>query len=101
MKTPIVGLVWGQNIRQQKALIRQLAHRLGIPDSEIFFFNQRDVRRHSKWLELEEAIYATRTLILKGKKPLLVVSRLYGKRIGLHRNVKVLSMLDMAGVDIA
>lgn len=98
--TQIIGFVWGDNIREQKQLIGRLARKLGIDPATVTYLRETDTGRHSKWLELEDAIYTCRNLILANQQPLLVVSRIRGKRIGLTRNLTALTMLESAGVNL-
>ena len=97
--TKIIGFCWGSTAKAQKRELRAFAERIGAELVEVF--TQTDVGRHSKWEELEEAIYATRTLILNESGTVyLVISTLSGTRIGLKRNVTFLSLLTKAEVNI-
>src|SRR5438045_2660637 len=88
----VVGYCWGPGVREQTRMIRHLAKALGADIESIHV--ETDIGRHSKWEELDEAIYDAKRLIWEGKRPLLVISWIRGKRKwGLARNVAVLEKL--------
>lgn len=87
MAIKFVGFVWGEDAPAQERQVEALAKLVGAELLDTY--NQQETGRHSKWEQLRDAID-----VAEFNNALLVVATVEGKRLGLKRNVPVLTLLD-------